>query len=184
MKHCMAALAIALAGAGTAQAEVVSATAGGFEVRAQRVVAATPQETWRALGRIGSWWDSNHSYSGKAANMTLRLEPGGCFCETIPAGSQAGNGGATRAAGGVEHGRVLMAMPYVAVTLDSGLGPILDHGATGRLRWSLRAVAGGTEVTQTYAVGGYFKDGADKLAPIVDQVLGQALERLQKHLAD
>ena len=184
MKHRVAVLAIALAAGSTARAEVVSASPGGFEVRAQRIVAATPQEAWTALGEIGSWWDSRHSYSGKAANMTLKLEPGGCFCETIPAGSEAGNGGATQAAGGVVHGRVLLAMPYVAVTLDSGLGPILDHAATGRLRWSLRPVDGGTEVTQTYAVGGYFSDGADKLAPIVDQVLGQALERLQKHLAD
>jgi hypothetical protein len=76
-----------------------------------------------------------------------------------------------------------MAMPYASVTLDSALGPILDEGATGRLKWSLRAVEGGTEVIQTYVVGGYIRGGADKFAPAVDMVLGQALERLGKALA-
>jgi hypothetical protein len=183
MRHLVPFLALSIGAASGAQAEVVSATPNGFEVRAVRVVAATPEQTWRMIGRIGEWWDPDHTYSGKASNLSLKLERGGCFCEAIPAGSRAGNGGPTAAAGGVEHGRVVMAMPYVAATLDSALGPILDEGATGRLKWSLKAVEGGTEVTQTYVVGGYVRKGADTFAPIVDKVLGQALERLQKRLA-
>ena len=182
MKSAVAALALALA-AGTAQAEVVSSAPNGFEVRSVRVVKGTPEQAWDAIAHIGAWWDPAHSYSGKAENLSLALETGACFCEAIPAGTKAGNGGATAAPGMVIHGRVMMAMPYQAVTLDPALGPILDEGATGRLRWSLRAVEGGTEITQTYVVGGYIRGGADKIAPIVDMVLGQALQRLQAHLA-
>lgn len=182
MKRLVPMLALIFAG-GTAQAEVVSATPNGFEVRTVRIVAATPEQTWTMIGRIGEWWDPEHTYSGKASNLTLKLKPGGCFCEVIPAGSRAGNGGPTAAAGGIEHGRVALVMPFLSATLDSPLGPILDEGATGRLKWSLKGVEGGTEVTQTYVVGGYIRGGADKFAPLVDRVLGQALERLQKRLA-
>ncbi|TFI58380.1 hypothetical protein E2493_10375 [Sphingomonas parva] len=181
MKYAAAALMLAIAG--TAQAEVVSSAPGGFEVRSVKVVKGTPEQVWTTIAKIGDWWDPAHSYSGKAANLSLSLETGACFCEAIPAGTQAGNGGATAAAGMVIHGRVLMAMPYQTVTLDSALGPILDEGATGRLKWTLKPVAGGTEVTQSYVVGGYIRGGGDKLAPIVDMVLGQALTRLQAHLA-
>lgn len=183
MKHRIALLAAMLAAGSAGRAEVVSSAANGFEVRAVRVVAATPEQTWAMLGRIGEWWDPDHTYSGKATNMSLELKAGGCFCETIPAGSRAGNGGPTAADGGVEHGRVAMAMPHVALTLDAALGPILDEGAAGRLKWSLKAVEGGTEVTQTYIVGGYIRGGADRFAPHVDKVLDQALERLRKKLA-
>ena len=183
MKQALAVLTLWLAGSAIAQAEVVSAGPGGFEVRAQRVVAATPEATWAMLADLPQWWDPAHTYSGKAENLRLSLEAGACFCETLPAGTRAGNGAATGAPGVVIHGRVLLAMPYQAATLDSALGPILDEGATGRLKWSLKPVAGGTEVTQTYVVGGYIRGGGDKLAPIVDMVLGQALARLQARLA-
>ena len=182
MKARLASVILLLGGVSSASAEVVSAVPNGFEVRSVRVVKATPEATWKAIGRIGDWWDPAHTYSGSAANLGFSLEAGACFCEAIPAGARAGNGGATAAPGMVIHGRVLMAMPYQAVTLDSALGPILDEGATGRLKWSLKPVAGGTEVTQTYVVGGYIRGGSEKLAPVVDGVLGQALARLQGHL--
>ena len=44
----------------------------------------------------------------------------------------------------------------------------------------LRAVEGGTDITQTYAVAGTIRGGAEALAPAVDGVVGQALERLAK----
>lgn len=171
-----------LLGAADARAEVVSSAPNGFEVRAVRVVKAQPDKVWDAIGRVGAWWDPAHSFSGKAENLSLSLEAGACFCETIPAGTAVGNGGTTAVAGTVIHGRVLMSMPYQRATLDSGLGPILSEGATGRLSWVLKPVEGGTEITQTYVVGGYIRGGADKLAPAVDGVLGQALERLQAYL--
>ena len=183
MKYAIAALGLVLA-AGTAQSEVVSSAPHGFEVRSVRVVKATPETAWQTLARIAEWWDPAHTYSGKAENLAFSLETGACFCEMLPAGTKAGNDGATAAAGMVIHGRVLMAMPYQAVTLDSALGPILDQGAAGRLKWSLKAVEGGTEITQTYVVGGYIRGGGEKLAPIVDMVLGQALARLQSRLAN
>ena len=177
------ALVLAFPWGAAAQPEVVSAAPAGFEVRSVRIVKATPEQIWAMLGRIGSWWDSAHTYSGSAANMSLDLAPGGCFCERIPVGAQAAGGGRSQAPGGVQHGRVLMTMPYANVTLDAALGPILNEAAVGRLTWRLRTVDGGTEITQAYAVAGTIRAGAETLAPAVDMVMGQALERLAKALA-
>jgi hypothetical protein len=46
----------------------------------------------------------------------------------------------------------------------------------------LKAVAGGTEVTQTYVVGGYIRGGAKNFAAPVDQVLGEQLNGLKAYL--
>ena len=168
---------LALAGfAAPASGAVEEATPSGFTLRSQAVVAVTRAETWAMLGRIGEWWSNRHTYSGNAANMRLELRAGGCFCETLPARSAG-------PAGGVEHGRVLTAMPYDMLVLDAPLGPLQSQAMVGRLTWSLRAVDGGTEVTQTFVAGGYAKGGADKLAPIVDQVLAEQLEGLRRRLA-
>ena len=169
-----AALAAALAlAAAPAAAEVKSATPAGFEVEARAVVAATPAETYRMLGRIGLWWNDAHTYSGKAANMRLQLKAGACFCETIPADG-----------GTIEHGRIIFARPAKTLRLQGGLGPLQAEAAIGTLTWELKAVPGGTEVVQTYVAGGYMRGGADKLAPIVDRVMAEQLAGLQRRLAN
>ena len=166
-------IAVALAGfAGAAAAEVKSSSAAGFEVESKAIIAGAPTEVYDRLGRIGDWWNSAHTYSGKAANMSLDLKAGGCFCEAIPEGG-----------GTIEHGRVIYAMPGATLRLQGGLGPLQQEAALGTLTWSLKAVPGGTEVTQSYVVGGYVRGGADKFAPIVDQVLAEQLAGLRKSFA-
>ena len=160
-------MALASALATPALAEVKSATPVGFEVESKAVVAVTPAEAYAMLGRVGDWWNSSHTYSGDAGNMTLALAAGGCFCERVPAS------GAT-----IEHARIVYAEPGRTLRLQGGLGPIQAEAALGTLTWSLKPAAGGTEITQTYVVG-----GADKLAPIVDQVLGEQLAGLRRRLA-
>ena len=66
--------------------------------------------------------------------------------------------------------------------LQGGLGPLQTEAATGTLTWSLKAADGGTEITQTYVVGGHVRGGADKMAGIVDTVLAEQLTRLAGHL--
>jgi hypothetical protein len=154
-----------------AGAEVKSAEAGGFEVEAKAVVAATPAEAYAMLGRIGEWWNKEHTYSGNSASMRLKLKVGGCFCERLPEGGE------------IEHMRVIYARPGVTLRLQGGLGPLQELGVAGVLTWSLKPVPGGTEIVQTYRVGGYVKGGADKLAPIVDMVMTEQLAGLQRRMA-
>ena len=79
----------------------------------------------------------------------------------------------------IEHGRVVYAQPGKALRLHAALGPLQQEGVSGALTWALKPAAGGTEVTQTYVVGGFVRAGADKLAPIVDRVMAEQLKGLQ-----
>ena len=79
-------------------AAVVDSAPGGFTLRLEAVTAAAPGRTWDSLLRIGEWWSGAHTYSGRAANMTLELRAGGCFCERWPGGE-------------IEHMRVALAWP-------------------------------------------------------------------------
>lgn len=164
--------AIALMGAiaSPAMAEVKSASPVGFELEAKAVLPVPPDEAYAALTRIGAWWDSAHTYSGRASNLTLDARAGGCFCEGIPDGD-----------GAIEHMRVVYVQPGRTLRLQGGLGPLQAEGVAGTLTWSLRPVAGGTEVVQTYVVGGYVRGGADRIAPLVDQVLGGQLTRFASY---
>ena len=169
MKYPLAALLLALAA--PAAAEVKSATPTGFEVQSTLVVGATPEQTYIMLGRIGQWWGKDHTYSGDGANLSLDLRAGGCFCERL------------KGRGSVEHMRVVYAEPGKRLRLHGGLGPLQAEAVAGTLTWTLKAVPGGTEVTQSYVVGGFVRGGADKLAAPVDMVLGQQLQGLQRRLA-
>ncbi|MDT9598007.1 SRPBCC family protein [Sphingosinicella rhizophila] len=164
------AVMVALSVAAPAQAEVKAATTVGFELESKIVVAATPGEAYAMLGRIGDWWNPAHSYSGEGANLHLDLKAGGCFCETLQGG------------GSVEHMRVVFVQPGSVLRLQGGLGPLQTEGATGTLTWSLKPAIDGTEIVQTYVFGGYVRGGADKIAPIVDQVMAEQLDRLRAKL--
>ena len=165
---CLAMLAIAA----PAAAEVKSSGAGGFEVQSTIKVPASPAQTYAMLGSIGEWWSPQHSYSGKAANLRLGLKAGDCFCERLDDG------------GTVEHARVVQARPGQLLRLHGGLGPLQGEGVSGSLSWQLKpAAGGGTEVTQTYVVGGYIRGGAEKFAAPVDGVMTEQLQRLQKRLS-
>jgi uncharacterized protein YndB with AHSA1/START domain len=165
-----AALALLLLAA-PAAAEVRSSSATHFDIESRVTVAASPARTYEALGRVGSWWNGAHSYSGDAANMRLELRAGGCLCETLPDG------------GTVEHMRVIQALPGRLVRMSGGLGPLQSEALAGTLSWSLRAVEGGTEISSVYLVSGRGRGDLTALAAPVDGVLREQLERLRAYLA-
>lgn len=154
-----------------AHAEVKSATDAGFEVSRTLTINATPAQVYRALGAPSRWWSKAHTYSGDARNLSMLLRAGGCFCEKIPAGG-----------GTVEHARVVYAQPGKLLRVQGSFGPLQSEGVTGTLTWALKAVPGGTEVTQNYVVGGYIRSGARGFAAPVDQVLGEQLSGLKAYL--
>ena len=163
----------ALAAFGTAaRAEVKSSSGGGFEVEHRRVVNAAPATIFSALGQPSLWWNKAHTYSGDSANLTLGLKAGQCFCERLPDG------------GSVEHMRVVYARPGQTLRLQGGLGPLQMEAAIGTLTFALEPVAGGTQITQSYVIGGYVRGGADKFAQAVDRVLGEQLDGLVRRLSD
>jgi len=154
-----------------AAAEVKSASASAFEIESSVEAAVSSAEAYAALGRVSDWWNPEHSYSGKAQNLRLDLRAGGCFCETTDGG------------GTIEHMRVVYAQPGKLLRLQGALGPLQAQAVTGTFTWTFEPLAGGgTRISQTYLASGHFKGGADKLAPIVDRVLSEQLQRLQRQL--
>jgi hypothetical protein len=52
-------------------------------------------------------------------------------------------------------------------------------GVDGNMTWEFDDAESGTVVTLNYAVGGYYADGLDAIAPAVDGVLEEAMMRLR-----
>ena len=158
-----------LAASAPAAAEVVGASANGFEVRQVVPLVVKPEVAFQSFANLPAWWDPQHTYSGKAENLSLALTPGGCFCERFPTG------------GGVEHMRVTFVDPGKRIVMTGALGPLLYEATAGVLDVQVKSTAGGSQLTLDYKAAGFANGGADKLAPIVDQVLAEQLRRYRRY---
>lgn len=154
-----------------ASAEVVSASPNGFEVRETVPLVVPPDVAWSSFANVSQWWDPDHTYSGKSENLSLSLQPGGCFCERFPKG------------GGIEHMRVTYVDPGKHAVLTGALGPLLYEGTVGVMDVQVKQVAGGAQLTLDYKVAGFANGGADKLALAVDGVLAAQITRLRTYAA-
>ena len=153
---------------GAAAAEVVSAGPHGFHIRHTVQLVVPQPDAFAAFGNISSWWSGDHTYSGDASNLSLQLRPGGCFCERLPGG------------GGIEHMRVAYVAPGERVVLTGSLGPLLFEATTGVMDVQVERIAGGSRLTMDYKVAGFAEGGAEKFAPIVDQVLAEQMKRYRE----
>jgi hypothetical protein len=169
MRTAILAAVATLALAGAARAEVTDSSAQGFQSRHLVTIDAPPDRVYQALTQeIGRWWNDAHSWSGKAANLSIDLK-GGCFCETLPKGF-------------ARHATVVYA-DGATLRLAGALGPLTLTGATGHLSFSTKAVNDKTELTVTYDVGGYARDGlAATWAGPVDTVIGEQVGRLKAYV--
>jgi uncharacterized protein YndB with AHSA1/START domain len=162
--------ALALAVAPLAHAEVKESSADAFFLVYEGAVAAPTAKAYADIVQIGKWWDSEHTYSGKSANLTLKPEAGGCLCERWKDGS-------------VEHGEVLMAMPGKMLRLRTALGPLQERALTGILTFWVKNENSTTTLTVEYRVNGASASALDQLAPSVDEVLGAQVDRLRRFMA-
>jgi hypothetical protein len=151
-----------------ATAEVVSVAGNGFEIRETAHTAASSDKAYAALLLPAHWWSSDHTYSGSAANLVLDARAGGCWCEALPGG------------GSVEHLRVAYVSPGKMLRLRGALGPFQGLAVDGVMTWSVKSVADGTDVSFTYSIGGYAKDGFDEWSKMADHMLGEQMARFKK----
>jgi len=148
-----------------ASAEAVSSGPNGLHVRETIQIVVPTDKAFAAFTRIGEWWNKEHTYSGDSKNLSLALNPGGCFCERFPAG------------GGIEHMRVAYVDPGKRFVMTGSLGPLLFEATTGVMDVTVERMAGGPKVTMDYRASGFAEGGAVKLAPIVDKVLADQMNR-------
>jgi hypothetical protein len=147
-----------------ALAEVASVSPQSFVITHKGEVNATPAAVYAALGELPRWWSSQHTYSGKSENLSLDMRAGGCWCETWEGGT-------------VEHARVVQTGRDKILRLEGGLGPLQDMAVSAMLTFHIATVEGKTMLVMNYRVRGPDAN-LDKLAPIVDQVLGEGYRRL------
>lgn len=151
----------------SASAEVVDQSPAGFEIRHVATLNASQAKVRAAILDVANWWNSNHTWSGDAKNLSIDFQTG-CFCERLKDGY-------------VRHMTVVYA-DKGALRLLGGLGPLQSTGATGHLVFLFEAAGPDkTQLTVTYDVGGYAKGGlAEVWARPVDGVLGEQVGRLRK----
>ncbi len=163
------------------EAKVAQVDERGFVIRDVVDVAASPEEVWTMLLKPARWWDSSHTWSGDAANLSLDPQAGGCFCEILP------NPESPRAAprGSVEHMRVVYLESPRVLRMSGALGPLQADAVKGTLTVQLKAQErpdAGTRILVEYVVGGYMRRAPSEIAPGVDQMLGGQFENLASTL--
>ncbi len=159
-------------GGAPVHAEVVSTSASGFVLQHSVEVAAEPFKAYRAAVRdIRRWWDPEHTYSGRSANLSLQASAGGCLCERLDGG------------GSVQHLQVVYVQPGQTLRLIGGLGPLQGLASQGALTWQFKALDGGrTRIGWSYRVTGLDASTAASLAPVVDEVIGIQVARLGRFI--
>jgi uncharacterized protein YndB with AHSA1/START domain len=153
-----------------ASAEVLETSSDHFLIGFSAQVEAPPAKVYVALTEVSHWWSAEHTWSGKAENLSLKAEAGGCFCERWDKGS-------------VEHGRVIMAIRNDLLRLDASLGPLQEYALSGVLNFKLKpGDKDTTELDVDYRVNGSSASGLDQFAPAVDGVLAAQIDRLLHYL--
>lgn len=153
-----------------AHAEVKQSAVDGFFIAFTDPVAATTQKTWADIVQPQRWWSNEHTWSGSAANLSLKPEAGGCFCEKWKDSS-------------VEQGRVVMALPGKLLRLETALGPLQEFALKGTLSfWIKGGDDGATELNVEYRVNGSSSSTLDAFAPQVDAMLGAQVARLVRYI--
>ena len=149
-----------------ARADVTARSKDGFSIRVERTLNMNESEAWERLVNIPSWWSSDHSWSGDAANMTAVPAVGGCWCESWEDGE-------------VVHGRVIGVIYGELLRLSAPLGPLQDMGVRGVLTLSLSAdeTTGAVRAVFDYVVVGADFQELDALAPVVDGVITDQIDR-------
>lgn len=169
MKHALIALLILLST--PVSAALSLSGAHGFTVTHSIETTADPFYAYRTMtSHVNQWWSEDHTWSGNAANLYMDIEPGGCFCERLTGKGEA------------EHLRIIYYSAGEEIRFDGALGPLQAMPVSGRMIWKIEPLEGGSRITFTYHVFGHVKGGLQNIAPAVDGVIGEQINRLAQRL--
>jgi hypothetical protein len=79
----------------------------------------------------------------------------------------------------VAHGQVVLVQPGRTLRLYANVGPLQELPVNGVLTFTIAMQEAKTILRMTYRVSGGPDAGMEKLAPLVDQVMGQQFRRLK-----
>jgi len=152
-------------------AEISGASPSGFTITQSITTTASAEKAWRGMmDHIDQWWNPGHTWSGDAGNLYIKAALGGCFCEHL------------KPEGEVEHLRIIYFNPGKEVRFDGALGPLQTMAAQGRMIWKVEPAQSGSAITFTYLISGSVEGGLEGIAPAVDGVIKEQIERLASML--
>jgi uncharacterized protein YndB with AHSA1/START domain len=149
--------------------EVADSAPNGFTIKITQTIHSSREEVYRRLIQVGNWWNSAHTYSGDAHNLSIEEKAGGCFCETLKDG------------GSAQHMTVLLVRPGQLLRMGGGLGPLQGIASAGSMTIELSPIEGGTQMKIVYSVAGYLPGGMAAWADPVDSVLTEQFTRLKNY---
>ena len=153
-------------------AEVVSQAGHGFHIKSNIHVPVPAQRAYESFLKVSDWWIEDHTWFGSAENLSLNPVAGGCFCEIN--GEQQ-----------VQHMTVSYVNPGKALRMTGGLGPLQQMGVSGTLSYQFVGISENESlVVQEYRVSGFYPEGLDSLAAIVDGVQTAQLNSLGAYLTE
>lgn len=168
MRRCSLGILTLVMLAGMPARSAPQVTPDGFLVKIEASINAPAAKVYEAMvGQVGSWWNPAHTYSHDAKNLSIDRRPGGCFCEKLPNG------------GGVEHLRVVYVSAPEVVRFSGALGPLQSSGVAGSMTWKLTGGPDTTRFELSYSVGGFIQGGFEKIAPAVEAMLREQVDRLK-----
>ncbi|HEY4124915.1 MAG TPA: SRPBCC domain-containing protein [Rhizomicrobium sp.] len=156
--------------AGDAKAVVVESNAQGFAIEETAHIDAPPAKVYAALVHPENWWNSEHTFSQDAKNLSLDPKAGGCLCETLPGG------------GSVQHLTVASIVPGRMLLFRGAMGPFLSQGVDGALSFTLKPAGDGTDLVLDNNVGGFVKGGMSKWPLAADAMLTDLAAHLKYYI--
>ena len=154
------------AGIGAAVGGTAGFLAGLHNLSNDEVTISTRAEHLTRPVLVGADYDPAHSYTGSAANLSLDLAPGGCWCEAMPDGTQ------------FDHGRTV-SIVLGEIRFHAPFGPLRDMATRADLIVTYPLVGGVVTPTWTFIVEG---PGVGALAEPVDGVIGGGFARWIAHM--
>ncbi|MEM7707167.1 MAG: hypothetical protein AAF358_16545 [Pseudomonadota bacterium] len=149
----------------TAGAEVVSSSENHFVLRHEAESTLPPHALWDRLIQPSTWWHPDHSYSGKAENLSLDPTAGGLWREDWEGGS-------------VSHGRVLYVQEGKTIRLEAPFGPLQELGVYVIWTINISENEDGSTVVFDEVANGPSTANLPTMAKAVDGVKAEAIRRL------
>ena len=154
--------------------DVLDKNDSSFVLQLELKIQAGPAEVFDTfVNDIGNWWDSSHTYSGDAKNLTIDARPGGCFCESFPTSEQ------SDPTNGAVHMSVAYVQKPLMIRLLGGLGPLQEEGAQGAMTIRFEGEESHTNLKVRYTVIGR---NLENWADPVNRVVSEQLERLKNYV--
>ncbi len=168
MKYLVAAVMIVFCfSTNVSNAEIVSSSDSHFVLRHEAQSTLSADELWQRLTQPATWWHPDHTYSGRAENLSLNAEVGGVWREDWDEGA-------------VIHGTITFLRRGEILRMNAPFGPLQALGAYTIWTITISQDGDGSKVVFDEVSNGPPSADMAETAKAVDFVKGEAIIRLTR----